>query len=103
MALAATTKQETVFLHVKGEQMALKLHTQKTTSQHICAAAVRLCLVLNGPYKHIAVCLVDKPGRVLSKAVLPQFSAEAVVVSRLGGEGGRHNGFFLTDGQKINR
>lgn len=68
--------------------MALKLHSQKTTSQHICAAAVRLCLVLNGPYKHIAVSLVDKPGRVLSKAVLPQFPTEAVVVSRLG-EGGR--------------
>lgn len=47
---------------------------QRTTSKHICAVAIKLklCLVLSGygPYKHIAVCLEDKPGRVLSKAVL---------------------------------
>lgn len=36
------------------------------------AIKLKLYLVLNGfgPYKHIAVCVEDKPGRVLSKAVL---------------------------------
>lgn len=36
------------------------------------AIKLKLDLVLNGygPYKHIAVCVEDKPGRVLSKAVL---------------------------------
>lgn len=36
------------------------------------AIKLKLSLVLNGfgPYKHIAVCVEDKPGRVLSKAVL---------------------------------
>ncbi len=58
------------------EEMAWKLHTfsKTATSKHICAVAIKLklYLVLNGygPYKHIAVCLEDKPGRVLSKAVL---------------------------------
>ena len=58
------------------------------------------------PYKHIAVCLVDKPGGVLSKAVLGQFPTMAAVISRLRGEGGRgggrNNGFFLRM-DKINK
>lgn len=56
------------------ENYTLLYFNKKTTSKHICAVAIKLklYLVLNGygPYKHIAVCLEDKPGRVLSKAVL---------------------------------
>lgn len=44
------------------------------------------------PYKHVAVCLEDKPGSVLSKAVLEYSPSEAIVVSCLGG---RNNGCFL--------
>lgn len=61
------------------ERKSFKNHSFK---QHERAS----CLVLNGPYKHIAVCLEDKPGCVLSKDVPGEFPTEAVVVSRLGEE-----------------
>ena len=64
--------------------------------QHAVAIKLKLYAVMvvmvvkwDCPYKHIAVCLVDKPGGVLSKAVLGQFPTMAAVVSRLRGEGGR--------------
>lgn len=73
-AFTVMAQYKTLLWHARKKWLENYTLSTKGNIKTYFAAAIKLklYLVLNGygPYKHIAVCVEDKPGRVLSTAVL---------------------------------